>query len=121
MSVCEAGRCVTPVVDLPAQVGPSCASYLHGFGSTGLRFQLFPTAWKNRATQLSSTSYTIFSAHSSSDASKSMLNVHSPPKKEYVLYAPLSARQREVYDAVVKGSLRGLLASARPGEDARQS
>src|SRR5260221_14668775 len=43
-----------------------------------------------------------------------------PPKKEYVLYAPLSARQREVYDAVVKGSLRGLLAGARPGEDARQ-
>jgi len=43
-----------------------------------------------------------------------------PPKKEYVLYALLSARQREVYDAVVKGSLRGLLAGARPGEDARQ-
>jgi len=37
-----------------------------------------------------------------------------------VLYAPLSAHQREVYDAVVKGSLRGLLAGARPGEDARQ-
>src|SRR5260221_9547560 len=81
MSVCEAGRCVTPVVDLPAQVGPSCASYLHGFGSTGLRFQLSPTAWKNRATQLSSTSYTIFSAHSSSDASKSTLNVHFPPRR----------------------------------------
>ena len=43
-----------------------------------------------------------------------------PPKKEYVLYALLSARQREVYDAVVKGSLRGLLAGAQPGEDARQ-
>jgi ATP-dependent DNA helicase len=43
-----------------------------------------------------------------------------PPKKEYVLYAPLSTRQREVYDAVVKGSLRGLLAGTRPGEDARQ-
>lgn len=37
-----------------------------------------------------------------------------------MLYAPLSARQREVYDAVVKGSLRGLLAGVRPGEDARQ-
>ena len=37
-----------------------------------------------------------------------------------MLYAPLSARQREVYDAVVKGSLRGLLTGARPGEDARQ-
>ena len=43
-----------------------------------------------------------------------------PPKKEYVLYAPLGAHQREVYDAVVKGSLRGLLAGVRPGEDARQ-
>ena len=42
-----------------------------------------------------------------------------PPKKEYVLYAPLSQRQREVYDAIVKGSLRGLLAGARPGQ-ARQ-
>ena len=37
-----------------------------------------------------------------------------------MLYAPLSTRQREVYDAVVKGSLRGLLAGVRPGEDARQ-
>ncbi|KAI9508710.1 P-loop containing nucleoside triphosphate hydrolase protein [Russula earlei] len=43
-----------------------------------------------------------------------------PPKKEYVLYAPLSERQREVYDAVVKGSLRGLLAGARPGDSARE-
>lgn len=43
-----------------------------------------------------------------------------PPKKEYVLYAPLSARQREVYDAIVKGGIRGLLAGARPGEDARE-
>ncbi|KAH9953446.1 SNF2 family N-terminal domain-containing protein [Russula dissimulans] len=43
-----------------------------------------------------------------------------PPKKEYVLYAPLSKRQREVYDAVVKGSLRGLLAGVRPGENARE-
>lgn len=42
-----------------------------------------------------------------------------PPKKEYVLYAPLSKRQREVYDAVVKGSLRGLLAGVRPIENAR--
>jgi ATP-dependent DNA helicase len=42
-----------------------------------------------------------------------------PPKKEYVLYAPLSERQREVYDAVVKGSIRGLLAGARPGESFR--
>lgn len=32
-----------------------------------------------------------------------------PPKKEYVLYAPLSERQREVYDAIVQGGLRALL------------
>ena len=43
-----------------------------------------------------------------------------PPKKEYVLYAPLSMRQRELYDAIVKGSLRGLLAGARPGGSARE-
>jgi len=32
-----------------------------------------------------------------------------PPKKEYVLYAPLSVRQREVYDRVVTGGLRAFL------------
>lgn len=32
-----------------------------------------------------------------------------PPKKEYVLYAPLSERQRELYDAIVGGGLRELL------------
>ena len=35
-----------------------------------------------------------------------------PPKKEYVLYAPLSVRQREVYDAVLNGHLRALLMKA---------
>jgi SNF2 family DNA or RNA helicase len=43
-----------------------------------------------------------------------------PPKKEYILYAPLSLRQLELYDAIVKGSLRGLLAGARPGGSARE-
>ena len=32
-----------------------------------------------------------------------------PPKKEYVLYAPLSERQRELYDAIVNGALRKYL------------
>jgi ATP-dependent DNA helicase len=32
----------------------------------------------------------------------------------------LSVRQRELYDAIVKGSLRGLLAGARPGGSARE-
>ena len=36
-----------------------------------------------------------------------------------MLYAPLSERQREVYDAIVKGSIRGLLAGVRPGENSR--
>lgn len=32
-----------------------------------------------------------------------------PPKKEYVLYAPLSVRQRELYDAILRGGLRAML------------
>ena len=32
-----------------------------------------------------------------------------PPKKEYVLYAPLSERQREAYNAVLTGALRHFL------------
>jgi ATP-dependent DNA helicase len=32
-----------------------------------------------------------------------------PPKKEYVLYAPLTQQQRDLYDAVVSGGLRALL------------
>ncbi|KAF8497837.1 SNF2-family ATP dependent chromatin remodeling factor snf21 [Russula emetica] len=43
-----------------------------------------------------------------------------PPKKEYVLYAPLGQRQHEVYDAIVKGSLRGLLAGVQPGKSAEE-
>ena len=37
-----------------------------------------------------------------------------------MLYAPLSRRQREVYDAVVKGSLRGLLAGVQPGKGTKE-
>jgi len=37
-----------------------------------------------------------------------------------VLYAPLSRRQHEVYDAIVKGSLRGLLAGVQPGKSAKE-
>ncbi|TFY53841.1 hypothetical protein EVG20_g9948 [Dentipellis fragilis] len=37
-----------------------------------------------------------------------------PPKKEYVLYAPLSERQHEIYDALVRHDVRSLLVGARP-------
>ncbi|KAF8530036.1 SNF2 family DNA-dependent ATPase [Hysterangium stoloniferum] len=36
-----------------------------------------------------------------------------PPKKEYVLYAPLSERQRAVYDAVLTGVLRSYLINGK--------
>ena len=38
-----------------------------------------------------------------------------PPKKEYVLYAPLSERQREVYNAVLTGVLRSFLINGKQG------
>ncbi|EMD35723.1 hypothetical protein CERSUDRAFT_138426 [Gelatoporia subvermispora B] len=40
---------------------------------------------------------------------KSDVETSLPPKKEYVLYAPLSERQKEIYDAIVEGSLRAFL------------
>ncbi|THG93409.1 hypothetical protein EW026_g7819 [Hermanssonia centrifuga] len=42
-----------------------------------------------------------------------------PPKKEYVLYAPLSVRQREVYDAVLNGGLRAMLMKGKGGSDVK--
>lgn len=32
-----------------------------------------------------------------------------PPKKEYVIYAPLSVEQRDLYDSIVSGTLRAHL------------
>jgi len=32
-----------------------------------------------------------------------------PPKKEYVIYAPLTETQREIYDSIVEGELRAYL------------
>lgn len=37
-----------------------------------------------------------------------------------MLYAPLSRRQHEVYDAVVKGSLRGLLAGGHSDKSVKE-
>lgn len=41
-----------------------------------------------------------------------------PPKKEYVLYAPLTVRQRDAYDKVLEGSLRQYLIGSRPAKPA---
>ena len=54
---------------------------------------------------------------------KSDVETSLPPKKEYVLYAPLSERQRELYDAIAGGSLRALLvkeAGERQGQRAEE-
>ena len=40
---------------------------------------------------------------------KAEVELNLPPKKEYVLYAPLSVRQREAYDRVLDGDLRSWL------------
>lgn len=40
-----------------------------------------------------------------------------PPKKEYVLYAPLTERQREIYDAIVSGSIRAFLLRGKDESD----
>ncbi|TFK21697.1 SNF2 family DNA-dependent ATPase [Coprinopsis marcescibilis] len=39
------------------------------------------------------------------------VEMNLPPKKEYVLYAPLSVRQREAYDKVLDGNIRDWLIS----------
>jgi ATP-dependent DNA helicase len=36
-----------------------------------------------------------------------------PPKKEYLIYAPLTEMQREIYDAIVEGGLRSYLMSGK--------
>jgi ATP-dependent DNA helicase len=44
-----------------------------------------------------------------------------PPKKEYVLYCPLSMRQREAYDKVLDGGLRSwLIKGGTAGESAQK-
>jgi SNF2-related domain len=43
-----------------------------------------------------------------------------PPKKEYVLYAPLSEMQREIYDAVLAGVLRSFLINGKQDEHAKK-
>ncbi|KAE9402335.1 hypothetical protein BT96DRAFT_974382 [Gymnopus androsaceus JB14] len=47
---------------------------------------------------------------------KSDVEANLPPKKEYVLYAPLSVTQREAYDKVLDGSLRAYLMQTKAVE-----
>lgn len=42
-----------------------------------------------------------------------------PPKKEYVLYAPLTVRQRELYDAILDGHLRAILMKGQNSLDVK--
>jgi ATP-dependent DNA helicase len=47
------------------------------------------------------------------------LNLGLPPKKEYVLYAPLSERQKSIYEVIVGGRLRRyLIGKTKDGMDA---
>jgi ATP-dependent DNA helicase len=48
------------------------------------------------------------------------VEVNLPPKKEYVLYAPLTVRQREAYDRVLTGSLRSYLIGKNPAKEVAQ-
>ena len=43
-----------------------------------------------------------------------------PPKKEYVLYAPLSVRQSDIYDRVVTGGLRAFLMGKGKEDDGKK-
>ncbi|KAF5376438.1 hypothetical protein D9615_008658 [Tricholomella constricta] len=45
------------------------------------------------------------------------VEVNLPPKKEYVLYAPLSVQQREAYDRVLAGTLRSYLIGKNPAKE----
>ncbi len=46
---------------------------------------------------------------------KSDVEADLPPKKEYLLYAPLTQRQKELYDAIIRGDIRNLLLEGKTG------
>lgn len=48
------------------------------------------------------------------------VELNLPPKKEYVLYCPLSVRQREAYDKVLDGGLRSWLIKGGTAAEATQ-
>lgn len=71
----------------------------------------------SQATQLISTIHGILKPFLLRRLKVDVLGKSLPPKKEYVIYCPLSVEQRHLYDAIVEGSLRHLLLS-RGGENA---
>lgn len=40
-----------------------------------------------------------------------------PPKKEYLLYAPLTQQQKDIYQAILSGTIRQYLVDKRSGKD----
>lgn len=40
-----------------------------------------------------------------------------PPKKEYLLYAPLTQQQKDIYQAIVSGQIRQFLVDKKAGHD----
>ena len=88
-----------------------------GFNTT-LRFE-FPTTGQltsPRTTKLISTLHSILRPFILRRL-KSDVETSLPPKKEYILYAPLSAKQRELYDAILQGSLRAMLLKVKGGSE----
>ncbi|KAI6018221.1 SNF2 family DNA-dependent ATPase [Pisolithus microcarpus] len=73
----------------------------------------------SQATQLISTIHGILKPFLLRRLKADVLGKSLPPKKEYVIYCPLSVEQRGLYDAIVEGSLRNLLLSRGGSENAK--
>jgi ATP-dependent DNA helicase len=43
-----------------------------------------------------------------------------PPKKEYLLYAPLTQQQKDIYQAIVSGQIRNYLVDMKTGHDNKE-
>ena len=40
-----------------------------------------------------------------------------PPKKEYLLYAPLTQQQKDIYQAIISGQIRQFLVDKKSGQE----